>query len=194
MSTLADIEGAVNAIQKVGNLHTILLHCVVSYPSRPEDANLRAITTLQRAFGLPVGLSDHTQNEFTSVLAAQMGACMIEKHFTLDHALKLPDHEASLDPVQWKRLVDQVRLVPTVLGDGVKRVAATEEKWRVAARKSIVSIRSIRRGQKISADDLAIRRPSGGMPPGELSRVVGLVARDDIAAGTVLSPDMLKHG
>jgi len=149
---------------------------------------------LQTAFGLPVGLSDHTQSEFTSVLATQLGACMIEKHFTLDHTLKLPDHEASLDPVQWRRLVDQVRLVPAVLGDGVKRVALTEEKWRVAARKSIVSIRPIRGGQKISADDLAIRRPSGGMPPGEISRVIGSIAREDIVAGTLLSPDMLKRG
>ncbi len=194
MSTLAEIECAVNAIHKAGNPHIVLLHCVVSYPSRPEDANLRAINTLQRAFGLPVGLSDHTQDEFTSVLATQLGACMIEKHFTLDHSLKLPDHQASLDPLQWRRLADRVRLVSAALGDGIKRVARTEEKWRRAARKSIVAVRPIPGGQKITSDDVTVRRPSGGMPPSELEHVVGSTAREDIDPGTVLSTDMLMLG
>lgn len=194
MSTLADIEGAVNAIHKEGNPYVILLHCVVSYPSRPEDANLKTISTLQNAFGLPVGLSDHTRDEFTSILATQLGACMIEKHFTLDHSLKLPDHEASLDPLQWRQLVDRVRLVSAALGDGVKRVASTEEKWRRAARKSIVASRPIRGGQKITSEDVTIRRPSGGMHPSELEHVVGSIAREDIAPGVMLSTDMLMLG
>ena len=86
MCTMQEIEAAVEVITGTGNSQLVLLHCVVSYPSRPEDANLRVIPALQQKFGLPVGLSDHTQDEFTSVLATQMGAAVIEKHLTLDHA------------------------------------------------------------------------------------------------------------
>src|SRR6185437_5288457 len=117
------------------------------------------------AFGLPVGLSDHTTDEFTSVLATQLGVCVIEKHFTLDHALKLPDHQASLDPQQWRRMVDRVRLVPKALGTGVKRVLPTEEKWRAAGRKSIFAAREIRAGAVIREADLVIRRPATGLHP-----------------------------
>jgi N,N'-diacetyllegionaminate synthase len=149
MCTLDEIEAAVDTILATGNQQLVLLHCVVSYPSRPEDANLKVIETLQKTFGLPVGLSDHTQDEFTSILATQMGAVVIEKHFTLDHALKLPDHEASLDPIQFSRLVERVQLVSKALGDGIKRILPTEEKWREAARKSIYSAKAMAAGSII---------------------------------------------
>ncbi|HEY8119603.1 MAG TPA: N-acetylneuraminate synthase family protein [Methylophilaceae bacterium] len=193
MCTMQEIEAAVEAITAVGNNQLILLHCVVSYPSRPEDANLNVIKTLQEKFGFPVGLSDHTPNEFTSVLATQMGAVVIEKHFTLDHALKLPDHEASLDPTEFSKLVERVRLVSQALGDGQKRILPTEEKWREAARKSIFSLGQISRGKVIQPEDMVLRRPSSGLHPHLLDQIVGKVAIQDIPPNTPITWDMLSR-
>lgn len=191
MCSLSEIEKAVETILSTGNQQLILLHCVVSYPAQAEDANLRVIETLRKAFNLPVGLSDHTRDEFTSVLSVQLGAAVIEKHFTLDHALQLPDHEASLDPTEFKRLVDRVRLVPLALGNGVKTILPTEQKWRVAARKSLFTTRDIRQGEVIQEMDLTLRRPSDGLHPHLLEVVVGRQARCDIPANTLLAWEMV---
>ncbi|KPK11543.1 MAG: hypothetical protein AMJ68_05375 [Acidithiobacillales bacterium SG8_45] len=190
MCSLGEIEEAVEAVTATGNDQIVLLHCVVSYPSRPEDANLRVIETLQSAFGFPVGLSDHTADEFTSILATQMGAAVIEKHITLDHELALPDHEASLDPPHFKLLVDRVRLVNRAMGDGVKGILPTEEKWRQAARKSLYAAVDIPVGTAISEKHIAIRRPSDGIHPHHLPLVLGRVTKEPVAAGTLLKWDM----
>lgn len=191
MCSLGEIESAVETVLTTGNQQLVLLHCVVSYPSRPEDANLRVIETLQKAFSLPVGLSDHTQDEFTSILATQMGAVVIEKHFTLDHNLKLPDHEASLDPIQFSRLVERVKLVKKALGDGIKRVLPTERKWRKAARKSLFAAVDIPAGSVIAMQHIAIRRPSDGLHPHHLPVVLGRIAKVFIPAGTSIQWDMV---
>lgn len=191
MCTLGEIEKAVEAVTSTGNEQLVLLHCVVSYPSKPQDANLKAIETLRRAFGFPVGLSDHTTDEFTSVLATALGARVIEKHFTLDHAMQLADHQASLDPTAFARLVQMVRLVKPALGDGVKRILPTEEKWRAAARKSLYSKRAIAKGKTIREEDIVIRRPADGIHPHLLDLVVGRVAGRDILENTLISWDML---
>jgi N,N'-diacetyllegionaminate synthase len=191
MCTLGEIEAAVEAIFSTGNQQLILLHCVVSYPSRPEDANLRVIETLKKAFGVPVGLSDHTQDELTSVLATQMGAVVIEKHLTLDHSMKLPDHEASLDPTDFSRLVERVRLVNKALGNGNKQILPTEEKWRKAARKSLFAAVDIPEGAIIKEGDIAIRRPSDGIHPKHLPLLVGRIAKTDIPTGTLINWDMV---
>jgi len=191
MCTLGEIESAIETVFASGNRQLVLLHCVVSYPSRAEDANLRAIETLRSAFGLPVGLSDHTKDELTSVLATQMGAVVIEKHFTLDHSHKLPDHEASLDPEQFRLLVDRVRLVRHALGDGVKRILPTEQKWRQAARKSLFAAREIAQGEVITATAIEIRRPADGLHPHYLPLVLGRTATTLIPAGTMIQWDMV---
>lgn len=190
MCSLGEIEAAVETVLTTGNKKLILLHCVVSYPSRPEDANLRVIETLQKAFGLPVGLSDHTPDEFTSILATQMGAVVIEKHFTLDHSLKLPDHEASLDPAQFKILVERVKLVSKALGDGVKRILPTEQKWRQAARKSLFAAVDIQVGTLIAEHHIAIRRPSEGIHPHNLPIVLGRRTKMFVPMGTLIKWDM----
>jgi sialic acid synthase SpsE len=191
MCTLGEIEKAVETITRAGNDQLILLHCVVSYPSRPQDANLRVIETLQKAFGIPVGLSDHTTDEYTSILATAMGAVIIEKHFTLDHALKLPDHEAALDPAAFQKLVQKVLLVPQTLGSGVKHILETEEKWRAAARKSIFAFRAIREGEIIQEEDLTIRRPANGIHPHHLDLIVGRQAACDIPEGSLITWNMV---
>jgi len=186
MCSLEEIKMAVDAIHSTGNTQLALLHCVVSYPSKPEDANLRVIDTLRRTFDLPVGLSDHTQDEFTSILATQMGAAVIEKHFTLDHALKLPDHQASLDPVEFKKLVERVRLVPKAMGDGIKSILLTEEKWRAAARKSIFIAADISAGTRITEAHLAIRRPGSGIAPKYFDEIIGRTAARDLTREAML--------
>lgn len=190
ISTLGEIEAAVEAIVSQGNNQIVLLHCVVSYPSRVEDANLNMITTLQNAFGFPVGLSDHTTNEFTSVLATQIGAVVIEKHFTLSHALKLPDHQASLDPKQFSELVKSVRMVPKAMGDGVKKIRGEEIVWRSAARKSLIAATHIRIGDTIKEEDIEVRRPGNGMHPNLLPLILGKRALVDIEAGTFIDLSM----
>jgi sialic acid synthase SpsE len=191
MCTLGEIERAVEVIRAAGNRDLILLHCVVSYPAKAEDANLRAIETLRRAFGCPVGLSDHTTDELTSVLAVSLGAVVIEKHLTLDHALNLPDHEASLDPQAFALLVRRVRTAQAALGDGIKRILPTEEKWRQAGRKSLVAARDIAEGATLRTEDIAVRRPGSGIHPHLFEAVVGRRARQPIPLGTVLTWDML---
>ncbi len=191
MCSLGEIEAAVDTVLNTGNRQLVLLHCVVSYPARPENANLRVIETLRKAFGLPVGLSDHTQDEFTSVLATHMGAVVIEKHLTLDHALRLPDHEASLDPGQFSHLVERIKLVSKALGDGVKRIEATEKKWREAARKSLFAAVDIPEGTVITEQHIVLRRPSDGIHPHHLPLVAGRVAKVLIPAGTSIRWDMV---
>lgn len=191
MCTLPEIEKAVETILATGNNDLTLLHCVVSYPSRPEDANLRVIDTLKAAFGLPVGLSDHTTDEFTSVLATQMGATIIEKHITLDHALKLPDHQASLDPAEFTRLVERVRMIKQAMGDGIKRILPTEEKWRESARKSLFSNSKIKAGAIIGTDDIVVRRPANGIHPHDIDKIIGRAAKVDIAANSMFDWDMV---
>jgi sialic acid synthase SpsE len=191
MCTLGEVEKAVETIVQTGNTQLTLLHCVVSYPSKPEDANLNTITTLQNAFGFPVGLSDHTQNEFTSILATQLGATIIEKHLTLDRKMKLPDAEASLTPQEFKILVDRVKMVHLSLGDGVKQILPTEVKWRKAARKSIFSTCDIPKGTLITEKMITIRRPSDGIHPHDFHKVINRSARCHIPANTLLSWDMV---
>jgi N,N'-diacetyllegionaminate synthase len=190
MSSLGEIEAAVETVLATGNRQLVLMHCVVAYPARPEDANLKVIETLQKAFGLPIGLSDHTQDEFTSILATQMGAVVIEKHFTLDHSLKMVDHEAALDPVQFSCLVKRVQLVGKALGDGVKRILPCEQKWRESARKSLFAAVDIPAGTVMMEPHIAIRRPSSGISPLHLPLVLGRVVKTFIPAGALIQWDM----
>ena len=122
--------------------------------------------------------------------AAEIGEAVIEKHFTLDHALKLPDHEAALDPIQFSRLVERVKLVPNALGDGVKRILPTEQKWRQAARKPLFAAIDIPAGTVIAERHIAIRRPSEGIHPHYLALVLGRAAKAAIPAGTLLQWEM----
>lgn len=191
MCSLSEIEAAIAAITEQGNENIILLHCVVSYPSKAEDANLRMIETLKKAFGFPVGLSDHTTDELTSVIAASLGAIIIEKHFTLDHSLHLPDHQASLDPFEFATMVRKVRLVNKALGSGIKVISETEKKWRNAARKSLVASRDIQQGDVITDADIEIRRPATGLHPHRLKDVVGMKAKEKIEANSLIKMENL---
>ena len=142
-----------------------LLHCTTEYPARISDANLLAMDTLRDRFGLPVGLSDHTPGITAAVAAAARGAAVIEKHFTLDRRLPGPDHWASLEPTELVAMVRAIREVQQCLGTAIKAPVPSERRNMVIARKSLVALRPIRRGERFSEQNVGIKRPGNGISP-----------------------------
>ena len=151
----------------------VLLHCTTDYPTNPTDVNLRAMQTMSSRFGLPIGYSDHTDGLVVSLAAVAFGACVVEKHFTMDRSLPGPDHKASLEPDELKELVAGIRTVERALGDGKKRPQTAELANRDVARKSIVATRKISKGAPLAADDLCTKRPGTGIPPVRLWDLIG---------------------
>ena len=171
---------------------TILLHCTSAYPSPPHQSNLCVMSTMTERYDLPVGFSDHTPGIEISVLAVAAGASMIEKHLTLDKAAPGPDHKASLDPSEFKVMIDDIRRCEAALGDGVKRITAAEMENKNVLQKGIYAIRPIHEGAVITAEDVACKRPVAGLSAIEYDRVVGSRASTDIAAGSPIT-DQLIH-
>lgn len=190
MSTLGEVENAVLEIQAAGNPNLILLHCVSNYPANPADVNLRAMQTMARAFHVPVGYSDHTLGMDISLAAVTLGACVIEKHFTLDRNLPGPDHKASAEPTELAALVRGIRNVEAALGDGRKKPAASEANTASVARKSLIAACDIPAGIKLTEAMIAIKRPGTGLPPAMRDHLVGRVTRVPVSAGTLLDLDM----
>ena len=182
MCTQEEVRESVSAILGEGNSDLVLLQCVTNYPCQPEDANLRAIETMKREFGLPVGYSDHTMSPLCCLAAAAVGANVIEKHFTHDKKADGPDHMLSADPDDMKMIVDGVRAIEAALGDGVKKPARGEATTRKNNRKSIVSVVDIAKDAVITADMIAIKRPGFGIPPKYYDQIIGRRARVDIKA------------
>ena len=191
MATLAEVAAAVEAIESAGAPPVALLHCVSNYPAAAADVNLRAMGTLASAFGLPVGYSDHTQGIDIALASVALGACILEKHLTLDRNLPGPDHRASIEPDELRDLVRGIRRVEAALGDGRKRPAPSEAATAAAGRKSLVATRDISAGEALAGHDLTAKRPGTGIAPGLHSSVVGRRARTAIGAGTLLSWEML---
>lgn len=180
MSSLREVKEAVDTIKRSGNKKIILLHCVSSYPAKLEECNLRAIQIMKKSLGLPVGFSDHTLGIVASVAAAALGACLIEKHLTVDKNLPGPDHKASVDPAELRELVQYVRKVEKVLGSAEKKPAKSEIEIKLVARKSIVAGADIKSGTVITRAMLACKRPGNGLAPKFLEKVIGKTARADI--------------
>src|SRR6185369_1184325 len=149
MATLEEVGGAIHALQRAGTPRTniTVLHCTTEYPTPMADVNLRAMQSLQAAFGVKVGYSDHTRGIEVATAAVALGATLIEKHFTLDRTLPGPDHQASLEPGELAAMVTAIRHIEIALGDGVKRVTPSEAKNQPIARKSLVARRPIRAGE-----------------------------------------------
>jgi N-acetylneuraminate synthase len=192
MSTLGEVMDAVERLAAGSVPALTLLHCVSDYPTRPGDANLRAMDTLRSVFEVPVGWSDHTPGWSVAVAAAARGAALIEKHLTLDRGLPGPDHAASLEPDELGRLVAAVREAERALGDGVKRPREAEVPVARVARKSLHLRRAVAAGAVIGRGDLVALRPGTGVPPGQMASMVGRRARVDLAAGALLSPGDLE--
>jgi N-acetylneuraminate synthase len=160
-----------------------LLHCTSEYPAPVSDVNLRAMQTIQKKFGISVGISDHTKGNSVSIAAAALGASIIEKHFTLDRSLPGPDHGASLEPLELKEMVSGVRTIQQALGDSVKKPAVSEIKNRDIVRKSLVALRPISIGEPFSRENLGCLRPGDGLSPMVFWERLGQLANRSYAAG-----------
>ena len=192
MATLAEVDDAVRVLRDAGNSHIVVLQCTTNYPSRPEDANLRAMVTMRQALGVHVGYSDHTQTDTACVAAVALGACVIEKHFTLDKRLPGPDQSSSADPAEFQRLVSVIREVEAVLGSALKEPAVPERRNATAMRRSVASATPIPAGTVIEERMLTCKRPGTGIAPARLREVVGRVAKRDIPADALIVPEWLR--
>ncbi len=173
MSTLEETEEAVKTLKEHGSGRITLLHCTTEYPAPVEDVNLRAMETMRNRIHCDVGYSDHTSGIEISIAAAAMGACVIEKHFTLDRNMAGPDHRASLEPEELKAMIGAIRRVERSLGDGIKIPSESEKKNRDIARKSIVAKRRIEQGEIFSRENITTKRPGNGISPMKWNQVMG---------------------
>ena len=197
MSTISEIANCINFIAK-SNIYCIyknkvkiksksklnflkkkiiIMHCVTDYPVQDNYANLKAIKTIKDAFKLPVGYSDHTDGVIAPVIAASFGAELIEKHLTINQTLKGPDHKASLNPTQFKLMVNNLRTFEKMLGNGIKSPQICEKKNMIVARKSIVAKKIIKRGETFTFKNITVKRPSGGKDPSQFFQFLGKTAK-----------------
>lgn len=179
MSTLEEVECAVEILKNNGSGEVTLLHCTTEYPTPYKDVNLKAMKTLQDYFGCPVGYSDHTLGIEIPIAAVGMGAVVIEKHFTLDRNMEGPDHKASLEPQELKAMVAAIRNLELAMGDGEKRPAQSEMANRVVARKSIIAKRAISKGEILTEENITTKRPGNGLSPMKWHDVLGTKAIRD---------------
>jgi N-acetylneuraminate synthase len=187
MSNLAEVEQAVNSLQNGGLKNNFaLLHCTSEYPAPINEVNLRAMLTLKTAFNCPVGFSDHTPKIGASPWAVAMGACIIEKHFTLDKNMSGPDHRASLEPNEFKELVETTRNVELAMGDGVKQPMSSEIPNKPMMQKSLVTKKAIKEGEIITVDDLVCKRPGVGISASWFDKIIGQKAKNDLPKDKIL--------
>ncbi|HTR22514.1 MAG TPA: N-acetylneuraminate synthase [Terriglobales bacterium] len=191
MSTLAEVEEAVQVMTAAGVPKLTLLHCVTEYPAPYAEVNLRAMQTLKSAFGLPVGYSDHTPGIDIAIAATALGAEVIEKHFTLDRSLPGPDHKASLEPGELQQLVEAIRHVEVALGTGTKIPAPCELPNISVARKSVVAARALPVGHRLTEGDLEIKRPGNGLAPKLLPVLIGRTLRIEVAKDELIRWEQL---
>ena len=179
MSNLKEVQASVAMLHKAQSGPIIVLHCTTAYPTEDVDVNLRAMLTMRKVLRVPVGYSDHTPGTDVAVAAVALGACVIEKHITLSKKLPGPDHFASLEPHELKKLVQAVRRVERIMGTGIKKPTTGEKVIAKVARKSIVAAHPIPKGKKIFLADLEFKRPGTGLPPSYADRLIGTRARKD---------------
>ncbi|PDW04071.1 N-acetylneuraminate synthase [Candidatus Viridilinea mediisalina] len=173
MAYLSEIDTALRTVRRTGNEQIVLLQCTTNYPSRLEDTHLHAMVMMRDAFGTLVGYSDHTQSDIACIAAVALGACVVEKHFTLDKHLPGPDQSTSYDPQEFARLVRAIRDTELVLGRRIKEPTATEQANMMGMRRSIVAKRDLQLGEVLTAADLTFKRPANGLAPATLDAIVG---------------------
>ena len=179
MSTMREIEDAVNILKDHGASELIILHCTTEYPTPYEDVNLNAMLAIKERFGYEVGYSDHTMGIEVPIAAVALGAKVIEKHFTLDRTMDGPDHKASLEPSELKTMVDAIRNIESSMGTGIKEPADSEKKNIAIARKSIVANQSIIKGDILTETNLTVKRPGEGISPMKWFEIIGTKAIRD---------------
>lgn len=187
MATLNEVKEAVKAIKKTGNNKIIVLHCTTNYPCPVEEVNLKAMQTMAARLDVLVGYSDHTLGIQVPIMAATLGACLIEKHFTLNRNLPGPDHRASLEPLELQAMVKSIRQVPIILGSKVKSPNFSELSLIKIARKSLVAAKDIKKGEIFSLINLAIKRPGTGLSPKFWSKILGKKAKKDFMTDELIT-------
>jgi len=187
MCTLEEVKESVNAILEVGNKQIVIFHTVSGYPTHPKDVNLNVLKTLMKTFPeFPIGFSDHSLSPIACIAAASIGAKVLERHFTLDKNAEGPDHMLSSTPEEMKYLVESVRAVETMMGSYEKVPFGPEIQNRINNRKSIVAIRDIEKGEKLTKDNIDIKRPGSGIAPKLFSELIGKSALRKINQDEVL--------
>lgn len=179
MSTLGDIEKALEVLRNSGSTEITVLHCNTEYPTPMKDVNLHAMKTIKNAFEVEIGYSDHTIGTEVPIAAVALGATVIEKHLTLNKTMEGPDHKVSLEPDELKEMVKCIRNIEKALGNGIKRLTESEKKNINIARKSIVADRFIKRGEVFTEDNLGIKRPGEGITPMRWEEIIGKIANRD---------------
>jgi len=193
MATMLEITAALEIFQQ-RNLPVILLQCTTAYPAAPTTVNLRVLQTLREKFGVPVGYSDHTLGNEIALAAVALGACVIEKHFTLDRSLPGPDHAASSPPEGLTELMRGIRKVSSALGSARKEPSEAELAMRRVARKSVVAGCDLPAGTVLTENDLALKRPGTGIAPEYFSRLAGRRLLRDIKADEPLTWEFIEEG
>lgn len=194
MSTMSEVKEALDVISATGNRNVIVLHCVSNYPACPSTINLRAMGSMRDQLGVDVGFSDHTMGLEIPLAAVALGACVIEKHFTLDRNLPGPDHKASLETGDLERMIKGIRDVESSLGNGVKFPSDEELKTAACARRSLVAACDMFPGTLITSGMISILRPGTGLPPAMRSRVIGRQVVRKIQKGELLSLEHINQG
>lgn len=180
MSDMKDIQAALTVLYEGNKDREItVLHCTTEYPTPFDEVNLKAMLTIGSEFNVDYGYSDHTSGIEVAIAAVALGASVIEKHFTLDREMDGPDHQASLEPNELKKMVTAIRNIEKSLGNGIKEPTYSEKKNMAVARKSIVANESIQTGDVLTEDNLDIKRPGEGISPMEWFNVIGTIAQRD---------------
>lgn len=190
MATLAEIEEAVAAARDAGATGIALLKCNSSYPARPEEMNVRTIPHMSEAFDVPVGLSDHTLGGATAVAGVALGACIVEKHLTIERARGGPDGAFSLEPAEFEAMVDTIRTAERALGQ-VHYGPTEGELLSRTFRRSLFVVKDVRAGEPLTAENVAAIRPADGLHTRYLEQVLGRYAVRDVPRGTPLSWDLV---
>lgn len=192
MADLAEVDQALRVLREaVATPQVALLQCVSNYPAHPAEVNLRAMRTMAVAFGVPVGYSDHTEGIEVALASVALGACIVEKHFTLDRNLPGPDHRASLEPAELAAMIRGIRRVEAALGDGRKAPAESELDTARVARRSLTAARDIPAGTRLTRELVVAQRPGTGLPPAMMPYLLGRTLRVSVPAGSILTMEML---
>lgn len=181
MADIGEIEDALDVLVEAGTKKEdiTVLHANTEYPTPMEDVNLKAMVTVGNTFDIEYGYSDHTLGIEVPIGAVAMGACCIEKHFTLDKTMKGPDHKASLEPNELKAMVSAIRNIELALGSCIKKPSKSESKNINIARKSIVAKTDIKQGETLSEENITVKRPGNGINPMRWDEIVGIIATKD---------------
>jgi len=191
MANLEEIEEAINVIKKYHN-KLILLHCTTEYPTKLEDVNLRAMTTLKEKFDLLTGYSDHTVGILVPLAAVSLGACLIEKHITLDKNLLGPDHNASISPIELNKLIYSIRKIEKALGSSEKKATEIEQINKLTMRRSLYANRDIKDGEVITKDMIGIKRPEIGLKPKYLPFIIGKKINKNLLKGQPIKKESFE--